>query len=103
MRPHEIYEIEHHYQSSNHLHQNQRCKEKYYPGAKKGKDARILRGVRLIAEREYYMDYENRETESGLSLLWCAWGEAFLFTSNGDQVRIRIDLLTTFLKGAGQL
>ena len=61
MRARGVYEIKRHYQSANHLRQDQRYREQYFPEAVRGKDARILYADRLAAEPKAYMDWEVPE------------------------------------------
>ena len=57
----------------------------------------------MAADGRLYLDWEIREmSHKRPSYYDVLQGKPFVFTSVEDQVRIQIQLLTTFLKGGGQ-
>ena len=76
----------------------------FCPATVRGKHARLLRGDRLIAELEHYMDSEIPDMDLKRLIFYDALkGKPFAFTSVKDRVPIQIQLLMTLLKGSGQL
>ena len=55
MKSRGLYELKRHYQRDCHLRIDQRFREKYCPGKMRGRDARVLYGVKLEKEREQCM------------------------------------------------
>ena len=47
-----LYELKRHYQRDCHLRIDQRFRERYCPGKVRGRDARVLYGVKLEKDRE---------------------------------------------------
>ena len=66
-----VYEIKRHYQNVNHLRQEQRYIEKYFPEAIRGKGAQKLYGTRLAAEHKMRMDWEVPEKSHKWHFLRC--------------------------------
>ena len=52
-----VYEIKRRCQSKYHLRQDRRYRDRYFTDAVRRKDAHVLYGERLAAEREVYVDY----------------------------------------------
>ena len=102
MRAGGVFENKKHYQCPNDQSKDQRYREKYFPEALRARDARILYGERLVAERKNDMDWEVpelvHERPFYYDVLEC---KPFLFTSVEAHVRIQIHFLTTFLRGDG--
>ena len=61
MRASGVYEINRHYQNANHLRQDQKYREKFFPKAVSGKGSQFFYGDRLAAERKIHMDGEFPE------------------------------------------
>ena len=53
-----VYEIKRQYQNANHLRQNQKYREKFFPEDVSEKGARILYGDQLATELNVHMDWE---------------------------------------------
>ena len=53
-----VYELKRHYRCECHLRIDQRFRETYCPGKVRGRDARVLYGVKLEKEREQYMELD---------------------------------------------
>ena len=53
-----LYELKRHYQRDCHLRIDRRFHERYCPGKGRGREARVLYGVKLVKEREQYMELD---------------------------------------------
>ena len=58
MKSRGLYELKRPYQRDCHLRIDQRFRERFCPGKVRGKDARVLYGVKLEKEREQYMELD---------------------------------------------
>ena len=104
MRARGIYEVKRHYQSPNRLPQDQCYLEEICPHAVSGNDTRVLRGDRIVVEREIYMDWQCLEMDHKRRFYYdMVEGLPLMFTSVEDRVGIQTQLLITFLKAGGQL
>ena len=98
----DVYQAKRHYQSVDHLPQDQRYRGHYFRGALRGKDARVLYGERLAAERQVHMNCELPGVDYKRPFYYdVVEGKPFVFTKGEDRVRIQLQLLTIFLKGEG--
>ena len=99
-----LYELKKHYQRDCPLRNDQRFSERYSPGKVRGRDGRVLYGVKLEKEREQYMELDvpdecyKRALHSDV-----IEGKPFTFTTESTRIRIQIELLLIFLKCAGHL
>ena len=92
-----------HYQSDCHLRIDQRFREKYFPSKVRGRDARVLYGVKLEKEREQYMEYDVPYLCYKRPFYYdVIEGKPFTFTTESCRIRIQIELLLIFLKSGGQ-
>ena len=80
-----MFEIKGHYRNANHLRQDQRYREDYFPEAVRGKGARILHADQLAAERKLHMDREIwKGATSGLFYFDVFEGKSFVLTRVED-------------------
>ena len=104
MRTRGLYELKRHFQRGCHFRADQRLREKICPGNVRGRDGRVLYGSKLEAEREVYMELDLPELSHKRPFYYDVLeGKPFTFTSEEDRIRIQINLLTIFLKSAGEL
>ena len=104
MKSRGLYELKRHYQLDCHLLIDQRFRERYCPGKERGKDARVLYGVKLEKEREQYIELDVPDP-CYKRPFYCdvIEGKPFTFTTESTRIRIQIELLLIFLKSGGQL
>ena len=98
-----FYEMKPQYQSESHLRQDQPCRDRYFSEALTRKDALILYGVGLAAEREVYMDFETPEIGHNGAFFCDVKEKPILFHCGEPRARIQLHFMTTFLKGGGTL
>ena len=99
-----VYVIKRQYRSPSHLSQDQRSREKFLPEAVRGRKARFLHEKPLVADRETHMDSEVPEMDHSRPFYYQVLeGKSFVFTNVDNWIRIQLHLLTTFLRGGGQL
>ena len=104
MRTRGLYELKRHFQRDCHFRADQRFREKYCPGKVRGRDGRVLHGLKLEAERDIYMDLDVPDLDFKRPFYYDVLeGKPFAFTTEESRVRIQINLLITFLKNGGQL
>ena len=104
MKSRGLYELKRHYQRDCHLRIDQRFRERYCPGKVRGRDARVLYGVRLGKEREHYMGLDVPDVGYKRPFYYdVIEGKPFNFTTESTRIRIQIELLLIFLKSGGQL
>ena len=104
MKSRGLYEVKWHYQRDCHLRIDQRFRERYCPGKLRGRDARVLYGVKLEKEREQYMELEVPDVCYKRPFYYdVIEGKPFTFTTESTRIRIQIELLLIFLKSGGQL
>ena len=99
-----VCEVKRHYRCPNHLHPDQQFRNKCFAQAVKRKDARFLRGNQIVAERKIYIDWQVLEMDQKCPFHHDVLeGRPFMFTRVVDWVRIQLHVLTTLLRGGGQL
>ena len=104
MKSRRLYELKRHYQRDCHLRIDQRFRERYCSGKVRGKDARVLYGVKLEKEREQYMELDVPDLCYKRPFYYdVIEGKPFTFTTESTRIRIQIELLLIFLKSGGQL
>ena len=104
MRTRGLYELKRHFQRDCHFRADQRLREKICPGKARGRDGRVLYGSRLEPEREVYMELDLPELlHKRPSYYDVLEGKPFTFTTEEYRIRIQVNLLTIFLRSAGQL
>ena len=104
MKSRGLYELKRHYQRDCHLRIDQRFRERYCPGKVRGRDARVLYGLRLEKEREHYMELDVPDVCYKRPFYYdVIEGKPFNFTTESSRIRIQIELLLIFLKSGGQL
>ena len=104
MKSRGLYELKRHYQRDGHLRIDHRFRERYCPGKVRGRDARVLYGVRLEKERELYMELDVPDVCYKRPFYYdVIKGKPFTFTTESTRIRIQIELLLIFLKSGGQL
>ena len=70
----------------------------------RGKDARVLFGVKLEKEREQYMELDVPDLCYKHPFHYdVIKGKPFTFSTESTRIRIKIELLLIFLKSGGQL
>ena len=104
MKSRGLYEVKRQYQRDCHLRIDQRFRERYYPGKVRGRDARVLYGVKLEKGREQYMELDVPELCYNRPFYYdVIEGKPFTFTTESTRIRIKIELVLIFLKSGGQL
>ena len=104
MKSQGLYELKRHYQRDCHLRIDQRFRERFCPGKVRGKDARVLYGVKLEKEREQYMEFDLPDLCYKRPFYYdVIEGKPFTFTTEPTRIRIEIELLLIFLKSVGKL
>ena len=104
MKSRGLYELKRHYQRDCHLRIDQRFREKYSLRKVRGKDARVLYGVKLEKEREQYMELDVPDVCYKRPFHYdVIEGKLFAFTTESTRIRIQVELLLIFLKSGGQL
>ena len=104
MKSRGLYELKRHYQHDCHLRIDQRFRGRYCPGKVRGRDARVLYGVKLEKEREQYMELDMPDLCYKRPFYYdVIEGKPFTFTTESTRIRIQIELLLIFLKSGGQL
>ena len=99
-----LYESKRHYQRDCHLRIDQRFRERYCPEKVRGRDARVLYGVKLEKEREQYMELDVPDLCYKSPFCYDVIEEKpFAFTTESTRIRTQIELLLIFLKSGGQL
>ena len=99
-----MYELKRLYQRDCHLRIDQRFRERFCLGEVRGKDARVLYGVKLEKELEEYMGFDvpdlcyKRPFYNDM-----IEAKPFTFTTESTPIRIQVVLLLIFLKSGGQL
>ena len=101
MRTRWLYELKRHFHGDSHF-RDQRFREKYCPGKLRGRDARVLYGSKLEAEREFYKELDVQDLQYKRLFYNVLEGKPFTFTTEESRVRIQIKLLMTFLKSGGK-
>ena len=102
MKSRGLYELKRHYQRDCHLRIDQRFREEYYPGKVRGRDARVLYGVKL--EREQYMEIYVPDVCYKRPFYYdVIEGKPFTFTTESTRIRNQIELLLIFLRSDDQL
>ena len=83
---------------------DQRFRERYCPGKVRGRDARVLYGVKIKKQREQYMELDVPDLRYNRPFnFYVIEGKPFTFTTESTRIRIQIELLLIFLKSGGQL
>ena len=104
MKSRGLYELKRHYQRDCHLRLDQRFRDKYCPGKVRGRDARVLYGVKLEKEREQYMELDVPALCYKRPFYFdVIERKAFTFTTEPTRIPIQIELLFIFLESGGQL
>ena len=104
MKSRRLYELKRHYHRDCHLRIDQRFRKKYCPGKVRGRNARVLYGLKLEKEREQYMELDVPDECYKRPFYYDAIeGKFFTFTTESTRIRIQIALLLIFLKSGGQL
>ena len=104
MKSRGLYELKRRYQRDCHLRLDQHYREKYCPGKVRGRDARVLYGVKLEKECEQYMELDVPDVCYKRPFYYdVIEGKPFTFTTESTRIRIQIELLLIFLKSDGQL
>ena len=104
MRTRGLYELKRHFQRDCQFRADQLFREKYCLGKVLGRDGRVLYGVKLEKEREYYLELDVPDLDFKRPFRYDVLeGQPFTFTTEKSCVRIQIILLMTFLKSGGQL
>ena len=99
-----MYELKRHYQRDCHLRIDQRFRERYCPGKVRGRDTRVLYGVKLEKEREQYMELDVPELCYKRPFYHDVnEGKPFTFTTESTRIRIQIEFSLIFSKSGGQL
>ena len=98
-----LYELKKHYQHDCHLRIDQRFRERYCPGKVRGRDIRVLYGVKLEKEREQYMELDVPDLCYKCPFYYdVIEGKPFIFTTESTHILIQIALLPIFSKSGGQ-
>ena len=104
MKSRGLYELERHYQRDCQLRIDQRFPGRYRPGKVRGRDARVLYGVKFEKKREQYMELDVPDLCYKPPYYYdVIEGKPFTFTTESSRFRIQIQLLLIFLKSGGQL
>ena len=104
MKSRGLYELKRLYQRDCHLRVDQRFRQRYCPRKVRGRDARVLYGVKLEKEREQYMEIDVPDLCSQRPFYYDVIdGNPFTFTTESTQIRVQIEVLLIFLKSGGQL
>ena len=104
MKSRGLYKLKRHYQLNCHLRIDQRFRERYCPGKVRGRDARVLYGLKLEKEREQYMEIDVPDLCYKRPFYHdVIEGKPLIFTTESTGIRIQIELLLLFLRSGGQL
>ena len=104
MRTRGLYELKSLFRRDCHFRADQRFREKYCPGKIRGGNGRVLYGLRLEAERGFYMDSDMPDLDlKRHSFYEVLEGKRFTFKTEESRVRLQNNFLVTFLKSGGQL
>ena len=89
--------LKRHCQRDCHLRIDQRFRERYCPGKVRGRDARVLYGVKLEKEREQYMELDVPDSCYKRPFYYdVIEGKPFTFTTESSRIRIQIERLLVF-------
>ena len=104
MRTRGLNELKRKFQRDYHFRADQRFREKHCSGKVRGRDGRVVYGLKLEAELEIYMELDVPDLDFKRPFYYeVLEGKSFTFTTEESRVRIQINLLMTFLKSGGQL
>ena len=104
MKSRGLYELKRHYPRGCHLRIDQLFRERYCPGKVRGRDARVLYGVKLEKEHGQYMELDLPDLCYKRPFYYdVIEGKPFTFTTDSTRIRIQIEVFLLFLKSGGQL
>ena len=97
-------ELRRHFERKHHLTADQQYREKYFPCANLGNNARVLYGEKLEEARDKYKQLDVPEPDHKRP--YChdvVEGKPFAFTKEHEKTGLQIHLLITFLRSGGEL